>query len=653
MFARWRRSLTWPSLALLIVNVAIAWPLFHVAYLSFTGSGEPVQLAYARYAREHFPDLSWCTFWYNGIPFQNAYPPGLYLAADAVSYMAHIAVPLAFHIVVAAMYSLGPVTLFLLACRLTRARGWSFCAALLYSLFSPSAWLVPAIHHDLGSLFWAQRLHTPVFYADSPQIAALTLIPLAILALDFALEHLTPASYVGAALALAAVPLTNWPGAITLAFAVLAYGLTHRNWLRIIGTAALAYAFAIPWIPPSTILTTQADTQAFEPVNHFGARHLIYAAALILCVWIVLRVTRRLAPWFRFFILFLFFTAAVTLGYYWLGITLLAQPWRFHLAMEMAFVLMLVFTVRPVLARWQRPAVVIFALFCVFQFVEYRAYARRLIHPIDITQTSEYKTARWFDAHMREDRVMVPGSSTYWLNVFTDTPQLSGCCPQGVLNQIARIADYGITTDLTAENRAFDNSLLWFKALGIRAVAVSGPRSTEFYKPFYHPHKFDGRLPELWRNGDDVIFEVPWQHYSLAHAVEPADLPPRTPIHGVDSEPLKPYVEAIDRPDAPPLHMRWLNDENVVISGHLRPGQIVSVQENYHPGWHASLNGSPRRIYPDKLGFMVVVPECTVDCTIRLHYDGGNEMRAASLINSTALMLSLIWIALPRRHQRA
>ena len=61
------------------------------------------------------------------------------------------------------------------------------------------------------------------------------------------------------------------------------------------------------------------------------------------------------------------------------------------------------------------------------------------------------------------------------------------------------VANYGINTDLTAEDRAFENTLLWFKALGVRAVAVSGPGSTEVYKPFYHPGKFEGRLPVLAR----------------------------------------------------------------------------------------------------------------------------------------------------------
>src|SRR6185295_18315695 len=107
---------------------------------------------------------------------------------------------------------------------------------------------------------------------------------------------------------------------------------------------------------------------------------------------------------------------------------------------------------------------------------------------------------------MRESRVMVPGSTTFWLNLFTDTPQLTGCCMQSVLTQNIPVANYGITTDLTAEDRAYENSLLWFKTLGVRAVAVSGPRSTETYKPFLHPHKFDGRLPILWQDGDDVIY---------------------------------------------------------------------------------------------------------------------------------------------------
>ena len=654
---RWRHPLPWLSVLLFSLNVAIAWRMFHVEYLSQTGTGVGVIIAYARYARDYWPDVNWCRFWYGGLPFRNAYVPGLPLTAAVVSALLHISAARAFYLLVSSMYCLGPVTLFWMAFRLSRAMSWSFCAGLAYSLVSPSAFLVPEIRRDLGSLFWNQRLHTMAGYSDNPHVSSLTLLPLAILALDVALEKRRPFYFVAAALALAAVPLTNWPGAIALSFAVVAYGLSRRKsaWLSIAAIGVLGYALAVTWIPPSTVLATQADTQGFAPANRFGAHHLIYVMALIVLTWLLVRLTARLPVHLRFFLLFFFFMAAVTLSWYELHVTLLAQPWRFHLAMEMGFTLSCVFGLRLLVGRWtvlKRPLVLAFAILCVVQLVNYRAYARRLIHGIDITKTSEYKTARWFDEHMRDSRVMVPGSTSFWLNVFTDTPQLTGCCPQGVLNQTDRIADYGIMTDLTAEKRAFENSLLWFKALGVRAVAVSGPRSTEVYKPFYHPHKFDGRLPELWRDGDDVIFGVPWRYYSIAHALEPGDLVGRTPIHGVDTAPLVPYVAAIDRPDAPDLQVRWTDHETMRITGNLAAGQIVSVQENAHPGWHATVNGSARRVFADKLGLLAVVPDCSGPCTIELHYDGGTEMTVAHWINRTAILGSLLWVMWGLRKRR-
>jgi hypothetical protein len=212
-------------------------------------------------------------------------------------------------------------------------------------------------------------------------------------------------------------------------------------------------------------------------------------------------------------------------------------------------------------------------------------------------------------------------------------------------------------TDLTAENRALENSLLWFKALGVRAVAVSGPRSTEVYKPFYHPHKFEDRLPKRWQDGDDAIYEVPWRYYSIAHAMEPGDLVQRTPAHGADTDPLIAYVAAIERPEAPELDVHWRNNETIEITGNLKPSQIVSVQENADAGWHAAMDGAPRRVFADKLGLLTVVPNCSGNCTIELHYDGGLEMRLAHWINRAAVAGSLVWLllgaALPRRHQRA
>ncbi len=263
---RWRSPLLCLSTALFILNAAIAWRMFHVEYLSQTGTGVGVIIAYARYARDYWPDLAWCRFWYAGLPLRNAYVPAVPLTAAVLSGFAHIGAGRAFYIVVAFMYSMGPVTLFWMAYRLTHAASWSFYAGLMYSLISPSAFLVTEIYRDLGSFFWDQRLHVMAGYADNQNVAALTLLPLAILALDMALEKRRPIYFVAAAAALAAVPLTDWPGAIAATFAVLAYGLSEtgagwlRRWLLIAAIGALGYAFTVTWIPPSTVITTQADT---------------------------------------------------------------------------------------------------------------------------------------------------------------------------------------------------------------------------------------------------------------------------------------------------------------------------------------------------------------------------------------------------------
>ena len=60
-------------------------------------------------------------FWYAGLPFRNAYVPGLPLAAAVLSGIARISAGRAFYMVVASMYCLGPITLFWMAFRLTHS----------------------------------------------------------------------------------------------------------------------------------------------------------------------------------------------------------------------------------------------------------------------------------------------------------------------------------------------------------------------------------------------------------------------------------------------------------------------------------------------------------------------------------------------------
>ncbi len=227
--------------------------------------------------------------------------------------------------------------------------------------------------------------------------------------------------------------------------------------------------------------------------------------------------------------------------------------------------------------------------------------------------------------------------------MFTEVPQIGGCCDQGVPGIMHRIALYAIYTDENAGPRAAEVSLAWLKAYGASAIGVVGAKSREVFKPYRHPEKFDGNLRELWRQGDAVIFEVPQRSASLAHVIRPDDVVSRAPIHGLDTEPLARYIAALDDPALPIVGMRWLSPHHIRIDAELREGQLVSVQESYDRGWRALVNGAPRRISGDKLGLMVIEPECTGACAIDLIYDGGAEATWAAAAQALGVILLIAW----------
>ncbi len=650
---------------LLGVNWFVCRELFTVEFLRHMGSIEGAFISISRYTMENWPDLSWWPLWFAGMPYTNTYQPGLHLTVAAVAEVLELSPALAYHAVTAGFYCLGPVTLFWMAYRLSGRRAYSFSAALLYSLLSPSAFLIPAIKDDTGGLFYARRLYNLVGYGEGPHIAAMALLPVAIVSVHLALTRRKPMHYVLAALAMAAVALTNWPGTVGLAFAVTSYLLTYPlrslypSTLRVTGTALLGYALAAPWIPPSTVTTVFANAQTAGGIFEFTWRHLAYGALALLGLFVLRYVLRR---WkteraLQFSVFFAFLAGLVTLADAWGGVYLLPQPIRFHLEMEMGLCLAGVLGGQLFLARFTSPSqrrVVAAACLvgCFWQISNYRAFAQTVIQPIEIETTTEYKTAQWFDAHMPGSRVLAAGSNSFWLNVFSDTPQLSGCCEQGVTNRQTRSALYTIFTSQNAGERDGEISVLWLKAFGVQAVNVVGPNSKEHYKPYRNPNKFDGLLTELWRDGDDVIFQVPQRSRSLAHVVGREDIVGTAPIHGLDVEPIAAYVAALEDPSLPLVEMEWIDRHRARLVADIPQGDhVVSVQLSYDPGWRAVVGGEPRRVFSDELELLVVDPECSGRCVIELIYEGGMEARILRWLSWVAAIGSVVWVGLAWRRE--
>jgi len=623
---------------LFVANAFVCWKLFFIEYLNQMGSIEGSFIAISRYAMENYRDMTWFPLWFGGMPYQNVYGPILHHFVALIALTCRLSAPFAFHFVTALAYCLGPVTLFWMAYRLTGSRAAGYWSALLYSSISPATLLIPIIRADVGGWFYLKRLHNSIVWGEQPHGAALALAPIVLVAIDLALRKRRPVYYVLGALALAVLALTNVTGSVGFAMMMAAYLLaTKQSPLRAGLIALLAYGLAAPWMPPSTLRLISINSQTSAGNSYpFSLWHVFYFAALAAAVAGLWLVTKRWPEFLRFALFLTFISAVVVLPSYLFRVSILPQPERFVLESEMGCCLAIGFGLSRIKSRTVAAGLTVL---CLTAMIYNRRHVDQFVQAIDIKSTSEYKEAVWFDQNMGGQRVFAPGSVSYWMNIFTDTPQLGGCCDQGIPHWQEKVALYVIYSGQNAGARDAEISTLWLQAYGVHAIGVSGPGSGEHYKPFVNPRKFDGVLRELWRDGGDVVYEVPHRSGWLAHVVTESQVVRRAPVHGLDVEPLRPFVAALNDPQLPFALMEWKGPARATIGApNLRAGDLISVQVSYHPGWHAMVNGSERRIESDAIGLMVIHPECVGACTIDLEYDGGLEMKIARAVRILSLL---------------
>jgi hypothetical protein len=637
------------ALALFALNAFIALGLFHTDYTRQMGSIEAAYIGLARYIAAHLGQLSWFPLWYGGIPFADTYPPLLHMVCGLVVAATGASPGLVHHFVTATVYALGPVTLFWMAWRLSSNRSAALLAGVGYSLISPACLLVKEVRFDAGGWIAGRRLDTLIVYGEGPHLTAMCLLPLAIGLLHVALTKRRAWYYVLAALAIAAVPLSNWLGAMALAFCITAYLLSgfHRRWpsawLRTAGLGIYAYALALPWMSPAVIAVIRAN--APRVANNFESdtmQRIYFAAAAVaflLLAWAMARI--GLAPATRFALLISLLFGVTALGRYWFRLSLVPQPERYHLEMDMAFWLAFAFLAWPFLARIPRRGAgalgAAAALACIPVIIHQVRAARDWGRPIDIHTTIEYKTAKWLDAHMPGQRVFAPGTIGFWLNAFSDAPELAGGFDNGIVNPFVPHVIYQVYAG-DKQQIAVD----FLKAYGCDAIVGGGKDSGEVYHPYAHPDKFAG-LQELRREGGDVIYDVARGSRGLAHAMRLTDQVQLTPV-AYDTTAIQPYLAALENPSYPAADFRWRAPGDAVITANLKPDHILSVQTTWDKGWKAYVGGRRVHAWGDKLGQVVVEPRCDGPCTVELKFDGGTEGIYARAIHRLALVAGLLWI---------
>jgi hypothetical protein len=448
------------------------------------------------------------------------------------------------------------------------------------------------------------------------------------------------AASVALALALLATPFALFP-AVLLALCLLAVLRPEAKRANVAlagAVGALGWALAARWLPPSLWGSLIAASAANEPWS-FRSVTALCGTAL---VWLVaLHGLRRWkADWRIAFALL--FTVAAGSGPVlarWMDRQFLPHPTRFRIELEAAIVLLALFAVRPLAGRLPRTAQAALGMaimaFTVQQVLVHRRLAKDALYPADPRETIEYRTAARVARELPGQRVMLPGSIALWANAFADGIQLGGS--DGSL-AYSRVQQRAMKIVYEGQRGVGDDprvSLAWLQAFGATAVVVPGPSSREFWKPFVHTDKFDGVLPVLWKEEGVTAYRVPQRTASLAHVV-PEGMLVRRP----ETASLWRYSAALDSEAFPPATLEWQGRNRMRVAATAGPGQVISIQVNYHPGWRAAQAGRSVEVRRDGLGFLWLRPAAEGAAEIDLEYTGGWGSRVCGWLTAGAMLVA-------------
>src|SRR5215471_1751302 len=486
--------------------------------------------------------------------------------------------------------------------------------------------------------------------------------PLAILCLVLALQRRSRIWSLGAAAVVALLAATSAFGPVdnVIAAICLVSVLPRESWrtnaLRIAGIGAFGYLMAVGMVPPSVWVAIQ-DSAHYSPEERWSLGS-VTAVAVVLVGWTVLHhvLKRSTKDWrVHFLVLFAWLMSSIPFTWDILGRRFMPQPNRYKLELELALALPIALGIRWLMqklpASVRRAAILLMLALAAEQIVSFRKLEKAYLAPQDVTTTVEYRAASWVEHNLPGQRVLFPGSVAQWANAFAGTLQFSGGPWSQATNRSQQFAQADIL--FAAGPKISEISLIWLKAYGVSAVGVSAPDSKEFWKPYADPSKFDA-LPVLWSDQGVTIRKVPLRTASLSHVVADDAIVPRPPRNPEDVGDVRKYVAALDDPSLPVATLDWKDNNHIRIETTAAPGQVISVQVGYHPGWHATVNGERREICKDGLGLMWLRPDCHGACEINLAYGGGLELWVSRIVSygAIAALVVMFGVAILRRLRR-
>lgn len=644
--------------AIVWLNAYLCREVFFLDHIGQMNSMHGFWMGLARLAGDAWYKPSWWRYAYDGMPFDYTYAPLVPGLIAGISKLAGWSLGRAFGVVAGFVFCLGPLAMFLMAREVTRRAGWSFIAALVYSVTAPSQWFAPDTEFGLGHIRDARRILLTFSWDDVPHELALALVCLSVVFLVRGLRGWKTGSFVWAGLWLALALLASAFGTTATVLVLACLGLSWEtgDWKRNAGVLTLcgllAYLAMSPFLPPSLFAAIHRnanfrDGSAWAWVAFLTLGGL--ACGGLLLSWLL----RGRAPWhIRFFALLAFMYLAISVPKRW-NLQFLPQPERYKIEMEVWLVLAAAFAIAQLIDRAPRAARAALALLLLWpmaaQVKAHRRYAKEIIRSSDVRETIEYQVAAWLAANLPEGRIFAPGTIGQWMNAFTAQQQFGGGSYPTIPTLPIQFAIDGIPWVGTSDS--VELATLWLQAYGVDAMVVPGPGSPEYWKPFRFPAQFVGALPLLWRQRDTSIYAVPRIRSGLAHVIPESSIVQKTPESLSDTGQIRAYAAQLQNLANPPAEWRWIDNNHGRIRTRMAPGDVISLQITYRAGWKATTDGRPVAIVPDGLAQMAIHAGCSGPCEVDLSYDGGWEDKGLRIV-SLATILGTAWVCVASLRRR-
>lgn len=646
-----------PAILLWIGYVHVG-PLFQGEFTRHLGSIEVSYIQMARFIRESLPHFAWQPRWYLGYPMSIIYTPVVPFFEVVTNGIFGWSFGHAYRVLTAGAYVVTLAGLYFFVRELFKNSVAGLVAGLSYGIL-PS--IIAFLYDEVAADVFAKEVIDPrrftilVRWGEGPHIVSLLFLPVAAYFLVKFLRAGSKWALVLGAVFTALVLLTNTVGAwglALLAFCLVIGQLVERStrsdktkessqlgWQGVSGRAAIfgaiSYGLTAFWFNPmflSTFFREGSGALAYWR-DQFPWGWLMLAVAFVIYFLISKKLLARFTGATASILFFLIMFGLVN-TYYASGsekLELVPQVLRLNTEVDMATSILLGMMVAIVGYFLVNKKAVLYlsgmSVVVVGAGIYFWSQQSKLVEElpqytrsaesvgIDLTKAAEYEVAKNLEEKVTGDeRVLVPGNYAFYLNYFTDLPQLRGALFQSSIHPWPEHIYYQVTNGKDA-----DISLAWLKIANVGWLVYSGPR--ELFRDYRVPaDKFDAILELADEQSGDRYYKVPLKNSSLAKAVPKDILSVAKPENAIDEEPIRSYVNYLEASDNR-LTLKEKINGVYEVSGNLSQDEVVLVHMAYAPGWRArDGQGHTLEVKRDALGFIAVKPKEAGEQKITLNY---------------------------------